>query len=84
MIPNCILSRKDSRREVETSRGEDFATKHGMSYMETSAIGATKNVREAFLELLQSADLSSAAGGSAAGENDRHPSQNYRVRLPYK
>ena len=41
--------------------------------METSAIGATKNVREAFLELLQSADLSSAAGGSAAGKIDIHP-----------
>jgi len=68
--PKLLVGNKcdlDSRREVETSRGEDFATKHGMSYMETSAIGATKNVREAFLELLQSADLSSAAGGSAAG-----------------
>lgn len=64
----------DSRREVETSKGEEFAAKHGMVYMETSAIGATKNVREAFMELLQStADLSSssAAGGSAAAGVDQ-------------
>ena len=47
--------------------------KHGMVYMETSAI-ATKNVREAFLELLarssSPAALASSAGsggGSAPG-----------------
>ena len=59
--------------EVESAKGEEFALKHGMVYMETSAI-ATKNVREAFLELLarssSPADLASSAGaggGSAPG-----------------
>ena len=54
---------------METSKGEEFAAKHGMVYMETSAI-ATKNVKEAFLELLASTDLSSsaAAGGGAEGQ----------------
>ena len=53
---------------MESAKGEEFAAKNEMVYIETSAI-ATKNVKEAFLTLLQAADLSAA--GSAAGQTDR-------------
>ncbi len=50
---------------MERSRGEDFASKNNMIYVETSAID-TINVQEAFLSLVKSADSSVIAAAAAA------------------
>ena len=54
--PKLLVGNKsdlEERREVTRETAEKFAKDNGMSYVETSAV-ATKNVKEAFVQLIKS------------------------------
>jgi L-fucose mutarotase/ribose pyranase (RbsD/FucU family) len=78
---SCIIQNslflQDTRREVDASKGEAFATKHGMTYIETSAID-TKNVKEAFAMIVGKADRA-----ASAADQDANAAPSGQFRLIY-